>query len=160
MTTRQDVAKEARSWIGSTPYHRRGIIKGVGVDCGSYLGCVLVRCGLIPTTDLEQTMKEIEALSDDWFMHSANEKYVELLSRFCVSMGERITYATPKVASGNIVLMQTSNSNRRNHGAIVTDWPKCCQCSYEGISEIDVSRDPFWAFKNVLVFDPFAKVNS
>jgi hypothetical protein len=50
--------------------------------------------------------------------------------------------------------MQTGNSKRRNHSGIVTDWPKITHCMYEGVKEIDASRDPFWSHKNITVFDP------
>ena len=153
---RQDLVHEAFSWR-DTPYHRRGAIKGVGCDCGSFPGMVLVNCGLIPREEFDAVMKEIDALSDDWFMHGADDKYTELLSRYAVKVEDRITYPVPKIESGNIILMQTPNSKRRNHAGIVTDWPMILHCIYDGVSAVNASRDPMWAFQNISVFDPWGK---
>lgn len=148
-----DIAAEAKSWVG-TPYVRRGAIKGSGCDCGSLPGMVLVNCGCIPRCAFDEVMKQIESLADDWFMHGANDIYTELLSLYCAPMGKRMTYATPPIASGSILLMQTPNSKRRNHAGIVTQWPMLVQAVHSGVEEIDASRDPMWAFKEVSVFQP------
>lgn len=156
MTKREEIVAEALSWRG-TKYHRRGALKGVGVDCGSFPGMVLVNVGLIPREHFDAVMKEIEALSDDWFLHSATEKYLEIMERFLTKTEERMTYAKPPIDPGNIILMRTWNSKRRNHAAIVTAWPYVVQASYEGVVEVDASRDSFWSFKQIDVFDPVAE---
>lgn len=155
-TTRELIVEEARSWIG-TPYRRRGAIKGVGCDCGSFPGMVLVNCGIIPKKKFYEEMKAIEALSDDWFMHSAEEKYVAILSRYALRLGDRVSYREPKIFPGNIVLMQTFNSHRRNHSGIVTQWPKIVHAVYSGVAEVDASRDAMWGNKQITVFDPTAR---
>lgn len=150
------IVEEAQSWIG-TPYHKRGTIKQVGADCGSFPGMVLVNCGLIPRAEFDSVMKEIEAFADDWFMHRADDKYSDLLSRYAKNMGIAITYANAKISPGCIVLMQTGNSKRRNHAGIVTRWPKIIHCIYDGIAEVDASRDPMWANQEITIFDPMVK---
>lgn len=115
---------------------------------------VLVNCGLIPREEFDAVLKEINAFSDDWFMHRADDKYTELLSRYATKVGTRMTYAKPLIDSGNIILMQTGNSKRRNHAGIVTDWPLITHCIYDGVAEVNAARDPMWSFQNVTVFDP------
>jgi cell wall-associated NlpC family hydrolase len=155
--TREQLVVETRSWIATTPYKKRGIKKGVGVDCGSFIGCVWVNAGIIPPDDLQNTMKEIQSLSDDWFLHAANENYVDLLSRYAEKIGEQKTFPDLKIAPGNVILMQTRHSERQNHGAIVVAWPRVVHCIYTGIFEVDASRDPMWAYKSVMIFDPWKK---
>lgn len=46
MTTRAEVAAEARTWLG-TPWAHQGHMKGVGVDCGGLIGGIAVALGLV-----------------------------------------------------------------------------------------------------------------
>lgn len=47
MTTRQEIVDEARTWL-DTPYRHQGRVKGVGVDCGGYLECIVEHFDLLP----------------------------------------------------------------------------------------------------------------
>ncbi|MHB8499702.1 MAG: NlpC/P60 family protein [Candidatus Acidiferrales bacterium] len=48
---RADIVREAYEWIG-TPYHIRGRLKGIGVDCLTFIVGVFERTGVIkPITD-------------------------------------------------------------------------------------------------------------
>jgi hypothetical protein len=156
MCTRAEFVADALSW-SPTPYRRRTAIKHVGADCGSFLGAVLASCGFLPKDEFAAALKEIETLGDDWFMHKAGGKYVELMSRYLPKVRERMTYGLPGEPGGNIVLMQTGNSKQRNHGGIVTTWPKVVHCMYEGIREVNVLFDPMWGHKEISVYDPWAK---
>ncbi len=53
MTTRDDIAAEARRWLG-TPYHPQASIKGVGCDCGTLMGGMAVELGIV-SADFWQT---------------------------------------------------------------------------------------------------------
>lgn len=154
--TREQFVHEARTWP-PTPYRRRAGLKHAGADCGSFLGAVLVAGGFLPQDAFAAAMKEIEALGDDWFMHKASTKYTELMSRYVPKVKERMTYGLPGERPGNIVLMQTGNAKQRNHGGIVTQWPKLIHCIYEGVCEINVLYHPMWTHKPISVYDPWAK---
>ena len=39
MITKEDVVREAKTWLG-TPFHHQGRLKGVGVDCAGVIVCV------------------------------------------------------------------------------------------------------------------------
>lgn len=155
MCTREAFVTEARSWY-PTPYHKRGIIKHAGADCGSYLACVLAECGFLTSDALHEMMTRLESLQDDWFMHKAAAIYTETMTRHIPKIGERMTYGLPGEPPGNIVLMQTGNSKQRNHGGIVTKWPSVIHCIYEGVAEVNVLYDPLWTHKSITVYDPWS----
>jgi cell wall-associated NlpC family hydrolase len=46
MTTRADIVRVARSYL-STPFHHRGRLPGVGLDCAGILVCVARELGLM-----------------------------------------------------------------------------------------------------------------
>lgn len=46
MTTRADVAAEARAWLG-TPFAHQARTKGLGTDCGGLVGGVAVALGIV-----------------------------------------------------------------------------------------------------------------
>jgi hypothetical protein len=155
MLTRHEFVNEARSW-SPTPYVRRTAIKHQGADCGSFLGAVLVAGGFLPAEEFAAALKDIESLSDDWFMHKAGGKYVELMGRYVPKIGERMTYGLPGEPPGNIILMQTGNSKQRNHGGIVTAWPRIIHCCYEGVAEVNVLFNGMWSHKSISVYSPWA----
>ena len=49
MTTRADVAAEARRWL-ATPFAHQGRTLGIGCDCGGLVGGVAVALGIVPPT--------------------------------------------------------------------------------------------------------------
>lgn len=154
MMTRAELVIEARSWI-PTKYHRRGMIKNVAADCGSFIGCVLVAGGLLDTDKFNARMEEIRALGDDWFFHKSASAYTDIVNECVPIAGKRMTYGMPGEPSGNVLLMQTHNSRHRNHGGIVTVWPKLIHCMYEGVEEINLLFDPMWSHEEVTVYDPW-----
>lgn len=147
--TRESVVAEARSWI-PTPYVPRGMVKHSGCDCATFIACVLVAAGLAEPI-------EIGVISDDWFQHTSEEKYMRRLLRHASRILEGISYASHKIEPGNIVLARVVGSKVYNHGAIVTRWPMVIQSTHQGICEVNASKDPLWSFTQIAVFDPFRR---
>ncbi len=56
MIRRADVTAEARSWMG-TPWVHGQHLKGVGTDCGGYLGGVAVALGIVQSDWWETAFK-------------------------------------------------------------------------------------------------------
>jgi cell wall-associated NlpC family hydrolase len=50
MSTREEVVREARGWIG-TRYRHQGHAKGLGCDCGGLVYGVGLELGLLPSVD-------------------------------------------------------------------------------------------------------------
>lgn len=98
---RQAVAAAARAWIG-TRFHHRACIKGVGVDCAQFPVAVYRELALID----EPT---IEPYPFDWFLHQDRERFLEVVSQYCVSI------ETPDV--GDIALFRYGRTV--SHAAIV-----------------------------------------
>lgn len=103
---RGKIVAEARSWIG-TPYHHMGRVKGVAVDCLTFLAEVYERAEITPHI-------EIPFYPPDWFLHRDEERYAEGVLRYA-----REIASPPK--SGDIALFRFGRCFA--HGAIVTDWP-------------------------------------
>lgn len=100
---REDVVKEARSFVG-TPYHSRARIKGVGVDCVQIIAAVYEACGVLPPIDVGK-------YSDQWHLHSAVPLYEEGVK---ANGGKEIE--APQ--AGDLVLY--FQGKQFAHGAIVT----------------------------------------
>lgn len=103
---RDDVIKEARSWIG-TPYHHRGAIKDVGVDCGMILIKIFSQAGVIQDFDPGE-------YPQDWMMHRSEERYLQTVERYA-----KKTDRDP--LPGDIVLFKFGRCI--SHGGIITKWP-------------------------------------
>jgi NlpC/P60 family putative phage cell wall peptidase len=70
---RARILVEARSWIG-TPYHHKGRVKGVGVDCGGLLYEVYsTQFQLMPYPDF---------YAMDWALHRSDELYTNFLGQY------------------------------------------------------------------------------
>lgn len=67
------VIAEARSWIG-TPYHHKGRVKGVGVDCGG-----MVYACYEPHYHLKPFPDDYPA---DWCLHDQQELYLDWISPY------------------------------------------------------------------------------
>lgn len=71
---RQQIVDIARSWL-RTPYHHAARIKGVGVDCGTFLAEVFAEAGAVPTVDIAD-------YPHDWHLHRSDEKYLAYVKRY------------------------------------------------------------------------------
>lgn len=80
MMWRDDVVREARSWIG-TPYHHAADVKGAGVDCAMILVRVYCGLGLAPLFDPRPYPAQ-------WFLHRDEEKYRGWIERYAVQIDQ------------------------------------------------------------------------
>lgn len=103
---RSRVCDLARSYVG-TPYHNRGMIKGVGVDCATLLIKVYGDAGLIDSFDPG-------SYSAQWFLHRGEELYLEAVL-------QRSHEIEVQPGPGDLVLYRVGRLFA--HGAIVLDWP-------------------------------------
>jgi cell wall-associated NlpC family hydrolase len=102
--TRQSILTEARTWIG-TPYHHKGRVKGVGVDCGGIL-YELFKDRIKGFRDFPDFYPE------DWAMHKENINiYVEFLEPYFDEV------MIPEVAT--IAVFQFGRAF--SHGTLFTD---------------------------------------
>jgi cell wall-associated NlpC family hydrolase len=106
--SRNLVVAEALTWL-RTPYHHRGKIKGVGVDCAQFPLQVYAKCGLIEPFDAGD-------YPPDWHLHRSEEKYlIQVRAR---SHEIEIESVQP----GDFVVFRIGRCFA--HGAIVIDWPR------------------------------------
>lgn len=109
MTTEQQlrsaVIAEALTWA-KTPYHHRGNIKGVGVDCAQFLIEVYSSLGICDHLDVGH-------YSHDWHLHHADEIYLRWIATQCDE--------TDNPQPGDIALFRFGRCV--SHSAIIIDWP-------------------------------------
>ncbi|MGH6995683.1 MAG: hypothetical protein ACREES_08295 [Stellaceae bacterium] len=103
---RARLVAEAQSWVG-TPYHTGGRIKGVGVDCLTFVVCAFEGAALIAPY-------KIPHYPPDWHLHRDDERYMRGILEHCVEVAERPLPA-------DVVLWKFGRAFA--HGAIVIDWP-------------------------------------
>ena len=102
------VVAEARTWL-STPYHHRGKLKGIGVDCAQLPLCVFAGVGLIEDFDTG-------AYPPDWHQHRAEERYAGIVLQLAREIQR------DELGPGDIVLFKFGRAF--SHGGIVIDWPQ------------------------------------
>lgn len=98
---RQKVVAEAVSWL-NTPYHPRGRLKGVGVDCAMLLAEVYERAGVIPHV-------EPGFYSQQFGLHRSEEVF----ERFVLEHGVPVDEPEP----GDVVLFKYGRCF--SHGGIL-----------------------------------------
>lgn len=106
---RAHVVRIARSFL-RTPYHHAGQIKGVGVDCATYIAMVFEEAGLIEHV-------EVPKYGPQWHLHRHVERYRdEVLKRARLVKIEDVKPA-------DVVLYHWGHV--KAHGGIVTErgWP-------------------------------------
>jgi cell wall-associated NlpC family hydrolase len=100
--TRTSILKEARTWIG-TPYHHRGRVKGVGVDCGGLIYELFAR-----HLPLKPFPSDYPA---DWALHSGPERYLDFIQEY--------VHEAKAPAICSLVVIQYGRSF--SHGGLVTE---------------------------------------
>lgn len=105
--TREDITGEALSWL-RTPYHFEARLKGVGVDCGTFLLCVFEACGYLGRVDVGH-------YSQQHHLHSSEEKYLGWVSKFSHEVPES------EAGPGDVVMYRVGRCF--SHGSIVISWP-------------------------------------
>lgn len=143
-TTRQMVVDEARTWLW-TPFERRAMIKGAGVDCGLLPYAVYRKFDLVPEF-------EAEWLQYDWFLHTTEERYLLMIERYLRKLIATKATIDAEALPGDLVLARLQGSLTFNHAAIVTKWPRVIHAGMEFVSETDASQDPLLARKEIVIF--------
>jgi cell wall-associated NlpC family hydrolase len=105
---RAAVVAEALTWE-LTPWHHRGRIKRVGVDCGQFPLLVYAAAGLIETFDTGEYAR-------DHMLHSAEERMLAMVQRFAVEIDQSA------IGPGDVVLYKFGRVF--SHAALVLDWPQ------------------------------------
>jgi cell wall-associated NlpC family hydrolase len=100
---RQRVVEVARSFVG-TPYHHRGRIKGVGIDCAQLLIEVYAEAGLVERFDTGEYPM-------DWALHRSEERFLGFLA----DRAQPTAYAL----AGDVLLFRYGRCY--SHAAIVVD---------------------------------------
>lgn len=130
----------ARRWVG-TPYHHRGAIRGVGVDCARILIEVYAEAGLIERFDPGKYTR-------DWHLHRGEERYLETIERYSgspvredasIALWGEEGYVPP---IGDILVWRVGRTF--SHSAIVTDWPRVVHASAPSrvVEEVSVLNTP------------------
>lgn len=137
---RQRVVAESKKWIG-TKYHLNAKIRGVGVDCGTFLIACFESAGLISGTDLG-------TFKPDFNLHRNDEVYANWLERFCVKVDRN-------PLPGDIILYRFGRIGA--HGAIVVDWPTIIHAAADsGVMESNAS-DPAMLSRQMAVYSFWGK---
>jgi cell wall-associated NlpC family hydrolase len=136
---RAEVVKEARSCL-RTPYLSHARIKGVGLDCATFLELVYANTDIFRATELPE-------LSLQWFLHADREWYLEHLRRYAVEFADR----PPQ--PGDIVCAR--HGRAYSHGAIVTEWPRVIHCFPPCVMETNALYDPQYMGRPLKFFDPW-----
>ncbi len=105
---RSAVVAEALSWL-RTPYHHRGRLKGVGVDCAQFPLQVYAACGAIQPFDTGD-------YPPDWHLHRSEERYLGPVRRLACEI--EVTDMHP----GDFAVFRAGRCFA--HGAIVIEWPR------------------------------------
>lgn len=146
---RAEVVQEARTWL-RTPYRKRGMLKGAGVDCGMLPYAVMRKFELIPE------IKNLPTLEDGWFCNTTDQRYARMVERYFRKLIETQSRRDmqPEFLPGNIVLLQSWGSLVYNHAGIITAWPRVINALPDyGTAEIDAATDPFWASQRIAVYN-------
>lgn len=111
MAQRAVLVAAGRTWIG-TPYHPEGRVKGVGVDCLTFLAGAFIDAGLVPKD------MYIPTYARDWHLHQGEERYMNGILQYCVEVpGPPERLPLP----GDIVMWRYGRCFA--HGALVAEWP-------------------------------------
>lgn len=139
------IVAEARSWL-RTPYRVRGMVKGAGCDCGSFLMAVGIACGFIAP-------EQLEVYSVDCWAHWSDEKYLKRVMLHAIKVLDGVAYRSTKIEPGCFVLSQAVGCARFNHGGIVTRWPFLVHAVNPEVEETDATKHFLWAYKQIAVFE-------
>lgn len=105
---RDAVIREAMTWLG-TPYHHRGRLKQIGVDCAQFPLLVYSACGLIEPFDAPD-------YPADWHLHKSDERYLAAVTARAREI------ETGQAGPGDFLLFKMGKCFA--HGAILIAWPR------------------------------------
>lgn len=140
--TQEKLIEAARSWLG-TPYHHRGRIKGVAVDCAQVVIASFAEAGLINDFDPGH-------YTSDWHLHRDEDHYLAFVSEHLVLLDDDIrsvdarlrdddAYALP---AGAVIVFRVGRTY--SHGGIITQWPRMIHAYLpaEMVEEVDLRNTP------------------
>ena len=107
MTIREQIVEEAMTFM-KTPYHHKGMLKGIGVDCLSFIYLVYLNVGLIEKI-------EIPHYPPDFNLHDPSETYLEGI------LNNTSAHEVSDPLPGDIVLYKFGK--KYAHSALVIKWP-------------------------------------
>ena len=123
---RQKIIDEAMTWKG-TPHRDKARVKGVGVDCATYLAEVSIACGFVPKDIF------IPDYSPQWHLHRNREMYIEELLKWTREITE------DQAGPGDVAVWKFARCF--SHGAIIIKWPRIIHCVKDiGVHEDDASN--------------------
>lgn len=154
VTTRDQVVKEARSFIG-TPYVKRGMCKGKSADCYTFIVMVMIASGLIADADLPAYY------SEDWWQNASDQMYLRRIMKFArakTAPGLRSNRDVTVALPGDIILVRVDKmSPYFNHAGIIAAWPRVIHSTGgSGVQEVNAALDVYWRGCEIAIFDPFA----
>jgi NlpC/P60 family putative phage cell wall peptidase len=136
MSLRDQIVAEARTWIG-TPYHHEARLKGVGVDCATFIYEVLL-------TVHAMEPKVLDHYSTNWFLHTNDERYmIEVMK-----IADEIEAPKP----GDLAMFKYGRAYA--HAAIVLQWPIIVHASRQARAVVfgDASVDGELLYRNPRFF--------
>ena len=89
--------------------------------------------------------------------HFPEERYLKACFRHAHKVYEGRCFQTANLLPGNIIATRV-RSHIFNHGGIVTLWPRVIHCISPVTCLVDAVRDPYWASKDIVAFDPWLKL--
>lgn len=156
MKTREEAVAYARTWK-DTPYVRGGRIRGVGCDCGTLLAEYLVGIEACPVAEMDQLIEDLGFLSNDWFCHTAAEKYEAALLRYAALKWEGVCAGMPPAEPGDVAMYRVARSRLFNHGSIVLGWPRALHAFSQRVAEVRPALHPLTSHMPMAIFDPWGK---
>ena len=149
MSETNTIQEEALSWVG-TPYVLGARVKGAGCDCATLIAECLIAAGFAQREDLG-------VYTLDWDKHTPDSRYLVGLRKHVTAKMEGVaSRQNGRIQSGDIVLCK-ANSDKWNHGGIVTAWPMIVHAIAPAVEEIDASRHPMWSYHEIAIFTPGGK---
>ena len=151
--TRADAVQYALCWDG-TPYVTGGRVIHAGCDCATLLSEYIV--GIGRTSEIP-----LFTYAQDWFCHTAEERYFNEVSKYAELVWEGRCIGTPAEARpGNLALFRANIASgptpRYSHGCIVTEWPRALHAFHDrGVTEMRPALLPLTAHAEMAIFDPF-----
>lgn len=117
VATRDDVIREALSWLG-TPYQHMGRKKGPsgGCDCATFVADVFHNVGLI-------TKVKIDYYAQWWHLARSEERYLAQVLDYATEFNP--TVDPPQ--SADIALWRYGRTY--SHGAIIVRWPEIIEAN-------------------------------
>jgi cell wall-associated NlpC family hydrolase len=150
MISRPQAVELALTWKG-TPYVTGGRVRGAGCDCATLISEYLIGIGAAAEVPLF-------TYAQDWFCHTADERYFDELSKYAKCIWEGRCVGTPPAQPGDLAIFRVAGSKVYNHGCIVTGWPRALHCFNRdsGVIESRPALHSLISHHDMAIFDPWA----